>query len=76
MENDIPVWWPLLALTPFICFALGWFAARVDMKTVLKQAKILPAASIVPSKHWWTETAARRRGSWPKRPTPSRSLTN
>lgn len=44
MENDIPVWWPLLALTPFICFALGWFAARVDMKTVLKQAKTLPAA--------------------------------
>ncbi|MGF6148119.1 tetratricopeptide repeat protein [Kingella potus] len=44
MENEIPVWWPLLALIPFVCFALGWFAARIDMKTVLKQAKTLPAA--------------------------------
>ena len=42
MENDIPAWWVLIALLPFICFALGWVAARIDMKTVLKQAKSIP----------------------------------
>lgn len=42
METDIPAWWVLIALLPFICFALGWFAARIDMKAVLKQAKSIP----------------------------------
>lgn len=36
-------WWLLLpiALLP-VFFAMGWFAARVDMKAVLKQAKAVP----------------------------------
>ncbi len=41
MESDI--WWWLLplALLP-VFFAMGWFAARVDMRAVLKQAKSVP----------------------------------
>lgn len=42
MENA-NIWWlliPILMLPIF--FAMGWFAARVDMKTVLKQAKTVP----------------------------------
>ncbi|TCW32142.1 lipopolysaccharide assembly protein LapB [Gulbenkiania mobilis] len=38
MELDL--WW-LLLFPAF--FALGWFAARVDMRTVLKQARAVPA---------------------------------
>lgn len=37
------VWWwliPVVLLPVF--FAMGWFAARVDMRTVLKQAKAVP----------------------------------
>ena len=40
---DTVVWWwviPVCMLPVF--FAMGWFAARVDMKTVLKQAKSVP----------------------------------
>lgn len=32
---------PIILLPAF--FAMGWFAARIDMKTVLKQAKTVPA---------------------------------
>ncbi|AUX61975.1 lipopolysaccharide assembly protein LapB [Simonsiella muelleri] len=41
---DMDIWWLLvpIALLP-IFFAMGWFAARVDMKTVLKQAKTIPS---------------------------------
>ncbi len=41
IETDF--WWWLLplALLP-VFFAMGWFAARVDMRTVLKQAKTVP----------------------------------
>lgn len=41
---DMDIWWLLvpIALLP-IFFAMGWFAARVDMKTVLKQAKTVPS---------------------------------
>lgn len=41
---DANIWWlivPICMLPVF--FAMGWFAARVDMKTVLKQAKTVPA---------------------------------
>lgn len=41
MENEILFLLPLVLLPVF--FAMGWFAARVDMKTVLKQAKTVPA---------------------------------
>jgi lipopolysaccharide biosynthesis regulator YciM len=37
---ELDLWW-LLLFPAF--FALGWLAARVDMSTVLKQAKALPA---------------------------------
>jgi lipopolysaccharide biosynthesis regulator YciM len=37
---ELDLWW-LLLLPAF--FALGWLAARVDMRTVLKQAKQVPA---------------------------------
>ena len=37
---DLDLWW-LLLLPAF--FSLGWLAARVDMRTVLKQAKQVPA---------------------------------
>lgn len=40
---DANIWWlivPICMLPVF--FAMGWFAARVDMKTVLKQAKTVP----------------------------------
>lgn len=43
MEN-MNIWWlmlPIILLPVF--FAMGWFAARVDMKTVLKQAKTIPS---------------------------------
>jgi lipopolysaccharide biosynthesis regulator YciM len=38
---ELELWW-LLLFPAF--FALGWLAARVDMRTVLKQAKSVPAA--------------------------------
>lgn len=41
---DGNIWWwltPIVLLPVF--FAMGWFAARVDMKAVLKQAKSVPA---------------------------------
>lgn len=41
--DNMEVWWllvPIILLPVF--FAMGWFAARVDMKTVLKQAKTVP----------------------------------
>nr|WP_314228959.1 lipopolysaccharide assembly protein LapB [uncultured Kingella sp.] len=44
MENTDLLWWmliPIILLPAF--FAMGWFAARIDMKTVLKQAKTVPA---------------------------------
>lgn len=40
---DMEIWWlliPIILLPVF--FAMGWFAARVDMKTVLKHAKTVP----------------------------------
>lgn len=40
---DTVVWWwviPVCMLPVF--FAMGWFAARVDMRAVLKQAKTVP----------------------------------
>lgn len=43
MENDILLWLAPIVLLP-VFFAMGWFAARVDMKTVLRQAKSVPAA--------------------------------
>ena len=42
---DSNIWWwltPIILLPVF--FAMGWFAARVDMKAVLKQAKSVPTA--------------------------------
>lgn len=41
MENEIWMWLLPIILLP-VFFAMGWFAARVDMKTVLKQAKSVP----------------------------------
>ena len=41
MDNIDLGWWLLLFILPFF-FALGWFAARIDMKIVLKQAKSIP----------------------------------
>ncbi|XXQ67365.1 lipopolysaccharide assembly protein LapB [Neisseriaceae bacterium B1] len=41
--DNANIWWlivPICMLPVF--FAMGWFAARVDMKTVLKQAKTVP----------------------------------
>ena len=35
MENEIWMWLLPIILLP-VFFAMGWFAARVDMKTVLK----------------------------------------
>lgn len=42
MENETWLWLLPILLLP-IFFAMGWFAARVDMKTVLKQAKTVPS---------------------------------
>lgn len=39
--NDLWLWLVPVALLP-VFFAMGWFAARVDMKAVLKQAKSVP----------------------------------
>ena len=36
--NDFWLWLAPVALLP-VCFAMGWFAARVDMRSVLAQAK-------------------------------------
>ena len=42
MDNEL--WVILLPITLLLVFfAMGWFAARIDMKTVLKQAKSVPA---------------------------------
>ncbi|MDO5640623.1 MAG: lipopolysaccharide assembly protein LapB [Neisseria sp.] len=41
MENEIWMWLLPIILLP-VFFAMGWFAARVDMKAVLKQAKSVP----------------------------------
>ena len=42
MEIDLWMWLLPIGLLP-VFFAMGWFAARVDMKTVLNQAKSVPA---------------------------------
>lgn len=42
MDNELwIILLPIILLPVF--FAMGWFAARVDMKTVLKQAKSIPS---------------------------------
>ncbi len=41
MENEIWMWLLPIILLP-VFFAMGWFAARVDMKAVLKHAKSVP----------------------------------
>ena len=41
MENEIWMWLLPIILLP-VFFAMGWFAARVDMRAVLKQAKTVP----------------------------------
>ena len=38
---EFEAWWLLI---PLGCFALGWFAARVDIRYVLSDAKALPSA--------------------------------
>lgn len=38
---DFETWWLLI---PLACFALGWFAARVDIRYVLRDARTLPSA--------------------------------
>lgn len=40
---DMEIWWLLIPIVLLpVFFAMGWFAARIDMKTVLKQAKSVP----------------------------------
>lgn len=42
MDNELwIILLPIILLPVF--FTMGWFAARVDMKTVLKQAKSIPS---------------------------------
>ena len=42
MDNELwIILLPIILLPVF--FAMGWFAARVDMKTVLKQARSIPS---------------------------------
>ena len=38
---EFEAWW---LLEPLGCFALGWFAARVDIRYVLQDARALPSA--------------------------------
>ena len=38
---EFEAWW---LLVPLGCFALGWFAARVDIRYVLQDARALPSA--------------------------------
>jgi lipopolysaccharide assembly protein B len=38
---EFETWWLLI---PLACFALGWFAARVDIRYVLRDARALPTA--------------------------------
>lgn len=38
---EFEAWWLLI---PLGCFALGWFAARVDIRYVLREARALPSA--------------------------------
>ena len=38
---EFEAWWLLI---PLGCFALGWFAARVDIRYVLRDARALPSA--------------------------------
>lgn len=40
-SNDFWLWLAPVCLLP-VFFAMGWFAARVDMRAVLKQAKAVP----------------------------------
>lgn len=42
MDNIDIGWWILLFLLPTF-FALGWFAARMDIRVILKQAKSVPS---------------------------------
>lgn len=42
METETWIWLVPIILLP-VFFAMGWFAARVDMKTVLRHAKSVPA---------------------------------
>ena len=65
MENEIWMWLLPIILLP-VFFAMGWFAARVDMKTVLKQAKRVPVGYYKASMRWSTATAAKPHANWPK----------
>ncbi|WP_107687970.1 lipopolysaccharide assembly protein LapB [Neisseria wadsworthii] len=42
METETWIWLVPIILLP-VFFAMGWFAARIDMKTVLRHAKSVPA---------------------------------
>lgn len=42
MNNTLTLWWLIPVILLPLFFAMGWFAARVDMRTVLKQAKSIP----------------------------------
>ncbi|MDK4528715.1 lipopolysaccharide assembly protein LapB [Kingella kingae] len=43
MDNNIDIWWLLIPICMLpVFFLLGWLAARVDMKTVVKHAKTVP----------------------------------
>lgn len=42
MNSADLLWWLIPVILLPVFFAMGWFAARVDMRTVLKQAKSVP----------------------------------
>ena len=42
MNNNFVLWWLLPIILLPVFFAMGWFAARIDMRTVLKHAKSIP----------------------------------
>lgn len=72
MDNELwIILLPIILLPVF--FTMGWFAARVDMKTVLKQAKASLRDFIKAWTLWSTATAGARQGSWRKSSTTYRN---
>ena len=74
MDNEL--WVILLPITLLpVFFAMGWFAARIDMKTVLKQAKSVPAGFYKSLDALVDRNSGRAPANWRKSSTSSRSLT-
>lgn len=72
MDNELwIILLPIILLPVF--FTMGWFAARVDMKTVLKQAKSIPSGFYKSLDALVDRNSGRAARSWRKSSTAGRN---